>query len=90
MHCEAVKLLDPLAARGDRRTGRRRAEHRTRLPGRIVDEAGLIKSDDLASIAADLKALEAKSSDQLVVYTTPTNREAPSPTKIVVLFCEPA
>jgi uncharacterized protein len=40
------------------------------LTGRIVDEAGLIKGSDLTSIAADLKALEAKSSDQLVIYTT--------------------
>jgi uncharacterized protein len=40
------------------------------LTGRVVDEAGLLKSDDLAAIAADLKALQAKSSDQLVIYTT--------------------
>ena len=40
------------------------------LTGRIVDEAGLLKSEDLAAIATDLKALEAKSSDQLVIYTT--------------------
>lgn len=40
------------------------------LTGRIVDEAALLKSEDLASIAADLKALQAKSSDQLVIYTT--------------------
>ena len=40
------------------------------LTGRIVDEAGLLKSDDLAAIGTDLKALEAKSSDQLVIYTT--------------------
>jgi uncharacterized protein len=40
------------------------------LTGRIVDEAGLLKSADLAAIATDLKTLEGKSSDQLVIYTT--------------------
>jgi uncharacterized protein len=40
------------------------------LSGRIVDEAGLLKAEDLAAIAQDLKALEEKSTDQLVVYTT--------------------
>jgi len=40
------------------------------LTGRVVDEAQLLKKEDLAAIAADLKALETKSSDQLVVYTT--------------------
>jgi len=40
------------------------------LTGRIVDEARLLKSEDLSAIAADLKALQAKSSDQLVIYTT--------------------
>ncbi len=40
------------------------------LSGRIVDEAGLLKAEDLAAIAQDLKALEEKSTDQLVVFTT--------------------
>ncbi len=40
------------------------------LSGRIVDEAGLLKAEDLTAIAQDLKALEAKSTDQLVVFTT--------------------
>jgi uncharacterized protein len=40
------------------------------LTGRIVDEAGLLKAEDMLAIAQDLTALEAKSTDQLVVYTT--------------------
>ncbi len=40
------------------------------LTGRIVDDAHLLKPEDKAAIEADLKALEAKSSDQLVVFTT--------------------
>ncbi len=40
------------------------------LTGRIVDEANLLKPADKAAIESDLKALEDKSSDQLVVYTT--------------------
>jgi uncharacterized protein len=40
------------------------------LTGRVVDDAHLLKPADKAAIEADLKALEAKSSDQLVVYTT--------------------
>jgi uncharacterized protein len=40
------------------------------LTGRIVDDAHLLTPADKASVEADLKALEAKSSDQLVVYTT--------------------
>ncbi len=40
------------------------------LTGRVVDEAHLLKPADRAAIDADLKALEAKSSDQLVVFTT--------------------
>ncbi len=40
------------------------------LTARIVDDAHLLKPADKAAIEADLKALEAKSSDQLVVYTT--------------------
>ncbi len=40
------------------------------LTGRIVDDAHVLTPADKASIEADLKALEGKSSDQLVVYTT--------------------
>jgi uncharacterized protein len=40
------------------------------LTGRIVDEAGLLPADDRRAIEQDLKALEAKSTDQLVIYTT--------------------
>jgi uncharacterized protein len=39
------------------------------LTGRIVDDAHLLAPADKAAIEADLKALEQKSSDQLVVYT---------------------
>jgi uncharacterized protein len=40
------------------------------LTGRIVDDAHLLKPADKAVIEADLKALEQKSSDQLVIFTT--------------------
>src|SRR3974390_374138 len=40
------------------------------LTGRVVDDAHLLTPQDKAAIEADLKALEEKSSDQLVVYTT--------------------
>lgn len=40
------------------------------LTGRIVDEAGLLSSADRSELTAALSALEAKSTDQLVVYTT--------------------
>jgi uncharacterized protein len=40
------------------------------LTGRIVDEAGLLSPDDRRQIEAELEALEAKSTDQVVVYTT--------------------
>jgi uncharacterized protein len=40
------------------------------LTGRIVDEAGLLSADDKRAIEQDLAALEGRSSDQLVVYTT--------------------
>lgn len=40
------------------------------LTGRIVDEAGLLGASDRAAIADDLKLLEQKSSDQLVIFTT--------------------
>ena len=39
------------------------------LTGRIVDEAGLIKYDDRQALDAELAALEAKSTDQIVVVT---------------------
>jgi uncharacterized protein len=40
------------------------------LTGRVVDDAHLLTPADKAAIEADLKALEQKSSDQLVIYTT--------------------
>ena len=40
------------------------------LTDRIVDEAGLLTAADRATIREDLKQLEAKSSDQLVIFTT--------------------
>jgi uncharacterized protein len=40
------------------------------LTGRIVDEAGLLSAEDRRAIEQDLAALEAKSTDQIVVYTT--------------------
>lgn len=40
------------------------------LTGRVVDDAHLLTPADKAAIEADLKALEEKSSDQLVVFTT--------------------
>ena len=39
------------------------------LTGRIVDEAGIIKPEDRAAILDLLRALEEKSTDQIVVYT---------------------
>jgi len=40
------------------------------LTGRIMDEAGLLSGDDKRALEGELKALEEKSTDQLVVYTT--------------------
>ncbi len=40
------------------------------LTGRIVDEAALLTGDDRRALEADLKALEEKSTDQLVIYIT--------------------
>mgnify|MGYP005813913559 CR=1 FL=1 len=40
------------------------------LTGRVVDDAHLLTAADKAAIEAGLKALEEKSSDQVVVYTT--------------------
>lgn len=39
------------------------------LSGRVVDEAGIIKPEAKRALEADLAALEAKSSDQIVVVT---------------------
>jgi uncharacterized protein len=39
------------------------------LSGRIVDEAALLKPEDRRSLEQDLRALEEKSTDQLVIYT---------------------
>jgi uncharacterized protein len=39
------------------------------LTGRVVDEAGIIKPEDKRALETELAALEAKSSDQLVVVT---------------------
>ena len=39
------------------------------LTGRIVDEAGILNADDRAQILDMLRALEEKSTDQIVVYT---------------------
>ena len=43
------------------------------LTGQIVDNANILSSEDRAAIDAELKALEAKSTDQLVVVTVPSN-----------------
>jgi uncharacterized protein len=40
------------------------------LSGRIVDEANLLSADDRRALEQELKALEDKSTDQLVIYTT--------------------
>jgi uncharacterized protein len=42
------------------------------LTGQIVDNAGLLSPEDRAAIMSDLKALEAKATDQLVVVTVPS------------------
>ena len=42
------------------------------LTGRVVDNANLLSPSDRAEIAAQLKALEEKGSDQLVVVTLPS------------------
>ncbi|ADP72097.1 protein of unknown function DUF477 [Rhodomicrobium vannielii ATCC 17100] len=42
------------------------------LTGRVVDNANLLSPADKAALNAELAALEAKSSDQLVVFTTPS------------------
>jgi len=42
------------------------------LTGRIVDDADLLSAADIAELDADLKALEDKSSDQVVVVTLPS------------------
>ena len=42
------------------------------LTGRVVDDADLLSAADIAELDADLKALEDKSSDQVVVVTLPS------------------
>jgi uncharacterized protein len=42
------------------------------LTGQIVDNANILSAEDRAAIDAELKALEAKSTDQLVVVTVPS------------------
>jgi len=42
------------------------------LTGQIVDNAGLLSVEDRTAIEADLRALEGKSTDQLVVVTVPS------------------
>lgn len=42
------------------------------LTGRIIDEAAILSAADLAELQTTLRELEAKSSDQIVVYTTRT------------------
>ncbi len=42
------------------------------LTGRVVDDADLLSADDRAALDAELKALEDKSSDQVVVVTLPS------------------
>src|SRR5262249_5905162 len=42
------------------------------LTGRVVDDAQLLGAGDKEQLTADLKALEDKSSDQLVVVTLPS------------------
>lgn len=42
------------------------------LTGRVVDNANLLNSTEINELTADLEALEAKSTDQLVVVTLPS------------------
>ncbi len=42
------------------------------LTGRVVDDANLLSADDRAELDSELKALEDKSSDQVVVVTLPS------------------
>src|SRR5215471_6769842 len=42
------------------------------LSGRVVDDANLLSTADKQALTADLKALEEKSSDQVVVVTLPS------------------
>jgi uncharacterized protein len=49
------------------------AEAQPRFPeltGRVIDEAGLLSTEDRRALGEELKALEEKSSDQVVVFTT--------------------
>jgi uncharacterized protein len=47
------------------------------LAGRIVDEANLLSADDKRALEQELVALEQKSTDQLVVYTTRSLQGSP-------------
>ena len=47
------------------------------LTGRITDEAGLIKPEDYTAIVEQLKALEAKSTDQVAVVTLKSLQDYP-------------
>ena len=42
------------------------------LTGRVVDDADFLSASDIAELDAGLKALEDKSSDQVVVVTLPS------------------
>ncbi|MGK2922345.1 MAG: TPM domain-containing protein, partial [Methyloceanibacter sp.] len=42
------------------------------LAGRVVDDANLLSPEDEQALTAELKQLEEKSSDQLVVVTLPS------------------
>src|SRR5262245_59397354 len=42
------------------------------LTGRVVDDAGLLSADEKAALEQELRALEKKSTDQIVVYTAPS------------------
>jgi uncharacterized protein len=42
------------------------------LTGRVVDAANLLGTEDRRALEGDLQALEAKTTDQLVIYTAPS------------------
>ena len=47
------------------------------LSGRVVDAANILSAEDEAALTAELKALEDKASDQLVVVTLPSLQDYP-------------
>ena len=47
------------------------------LSGRVVDDANLLSAEEEAALTAELKALEDKASDQLVVVTLPSLQDYP-------------